>query len=1531
MTAYSYKTKATEEKKANAGNVKLITIKGSHPLNNMDRPPYWNGSVAAAALLQHLQTQLSDPEKGPQTFSRMRNIYNEATVVGGRVSERLKSRQARAMNTLSQHDVEQTEEQLRLTTDIAQAQARIANKLLPEIMADGRPADAVIDAVDQITRRALRAVTADRSDQEVRLEPTNRVLNATESLVARLERINGNDHETDRQAVDALVTAVRSGNEEGIQSAVADIATRLRAENVIEGRPAGSNELDAQAIARNFTRLAEIDRNGADNMDQLDPNAWSNELLERLSAVEGIDHSDDASLVIGFSEMLQRMEEMLPRAVDRDEPITEIDEAIDPTEFAQTRDRLSSASGLSVQDNEEMDYQARSAIWTAMSMDEREFAATKIALSPLERVEAGMQMINATPPLINLPEAELGQGRFDVRMETVEEAVVMESMIQWAGKTREYPGAERSFEEIEGMKRVTMPSGKLGAMTLGIAVSANEASIERAKAQIAMFPTDMRLVLHAENANVAQELMDVRNQALEAAGIDRPFMDGSDATREFGGWTLEGNNDRILGSDGRDAQVMVAVSDVITAYNASNSFDVTSQSKARDVVTATAGALNTAQKAVEAASKAIEAAQDPKLVARRDELSAGLRDGTLQVTDRTAKEQLEKIEGEIKASVPAKLWKNLEERQTAAKLAYTTNKTAEKNQARIERQSRSQAYRSSTPGDHARAEITEGAFRRGILENVFVPASSTDQSVIKTAKGDLVEQKGMLAAQKASALLSGRPYEERQMSEAIGNGMGSTFDGRSNITATFVSGSNWFNPEKGSAKGMEALKARLDVLPKNGVLIIDSNEKNPVVKMVQDRAIKAAGDRAPKLIHATAWRVEERASAIDERGNEVSWSERETRLDLGTVLYNGKNAKGEDVKLGRPRQMDSDLRGAIVMVHGGGMMTTATYDAVMKEAAERKITGHALTAAQATRITGELMDRGVHGLTMPKVDTKKNNSAQSIAEEASIAHADQVMIGTDTGKDKNGDIKVSSDYHAARVTRMAADTGKLASIVDRDGNAIEIAAAREMSLPFAQSKADNTRNQIKDDLSASAASDYGQIILSAMPGVNTKSAAIMGGEFGTLGDIMDAAEKGTASAALPANLHPALANPGAWLGAVERGRTAQEQMDKFGMGVVSSTSPEYPASLEGTHKPIIYTVKDVDLSAPTMGLVIGGNARANEADIEAAKTAALEAKEKGWGVSIHLSGKASSDVAQAIADMPDGERPRVLLIGDGHPVTHSDPEVFKAIAAVCSKEGGGFATTTAPLPSRTATSEEMKNDTFEYIADRTSALRLHANLANAMLVVKTTGNDMELIGLRTAIEADKPIAVVAPERSSDPSLADIRFRGSEYSGNARLLQGGGAAEIMLENRHLAFQPNYIPDLVAQAESGYVRFEGSTAGKDQRQGRDEELDRNSVGTADRMTGVVQWGKAAWRAENGHVDKLIENIHAETDMVSSIRATDRDIAEMGRINDNRFLNVASRDNVREDIHEEFAAIQERGSSDVDMDIQQHYLNQRSGAGR
>src|SRR3546814_16753182 len=102
MTAYSFKTHATRDKIA-GDRTPLITIQHGHPLNNDHRAPFASGSTAARALLVHAKRQLSDPQRGPDYFNRLRNEFEQGTITGERVRRRLRHRQTNSTEGRAGH------------------------------------------------------------------------------------------------------------------------------------------------------------------------------------------------------------------------------------------------------------------------------------------------------------------------------------------------------------------------------------------------------------------------------------------------------------------------------------------------------------------------------------------------------------------------------------------------------------------------------------------------------------------------------------------------------------------------------------------------------------------------------------------------------------------------------------------------------------------------------------------------------------------------------------------------------------------------------------------------------------------------------------------------------------------------------------------------------------------------------------------------------------------------------------------------------------------------------------------------------------------------------------------------------------------------------------------------------------------------------------------------------------------------------------------------------------------------------------
>lgn len=1309
----------------------------------------------------------------------------------------------------------------------------------------------------------------------------------------------------------------------------AELATKLLPGVQADGRANDSVIDDVDRITRIALRSITDERVGsgltpegvptAVSAREFDQNAWSNELMDVLARSPDIDHSDDAGLVMRFGNALREFETHIPAAIPRPEELHEIEDALDPYSVAMTVDRLATARGENLEEmggeaREEITEQARTAVWRSMGMEEREFTATMIALSPTQRIDMGMQTINSTPPLIKLPEAELGQGRFDVRTSKVEKSSVYDRFIQMAGEMRTYPGPEAIAEALVEMRQSTISSGVLADRpTYALVVDGDANSVDDAIVKIREAPLDARLVIHTENDQVAERLVAARTEVMAAAGRDAGFTDGSDATREFGGWTLPGSNDRIIGSSPRDAEIVVAVSDEIIVYGASNEIDTTSLSAAAQKIVDTRSMVKTAEDDLKRADEAALASQDPKLVAAANEIRdnvAVIKDalgmGDASKGDEAALLAAEKslLAADLAAhkSGDVKLGKEVLRRETALTMSTRNLSKAEGHLERLNRQNKSHAFARATPGDIARAQIVEASFAHGKLRSAYAAG----------AEG-VVEVRGWEAERKASALLDGEDYATRSFRRALGAGAEARYNGRRQLLVTTIAGSNFFSEAKGAKKGIEALAARMSRLPKSGVVMTDNNDKNPVVQMI-------ASSGRP-VLHAVAWRVTDEENLIID-GRKTRTSDRETRLDLGVAVKKGKDSAGEETFVGYNRELVAkDVKGAAIIVHGGGQMTARTYEKVMAEAARRGKTSHALEPKDAVAIARALIAKGEYGIEIPKVADAK--LARAIGQEFIIDAPDQVIIGTDMGK----------DYHAAVLTRLASEAGTLASLIGKDGESIRIEDGRAHAMQYAKSIADNTREGLSDVMTLPSKGEYGQLILASLPGISSERAAKIGDTHDTLGDVMRSAQNGEASPELPRSLHHGLGLATSWSNAVKRADSIVDFSRDAKMDAIAATTPGYPQTLvDAGRTPMIYTLGEAVLDKPTVGLIVGSTTRINDADVDASLVVAREAAAKGWAVSMHMSGEGSAKIASAMAALPENERPAILLVGDGHPTAHGNPHVLNAVIDVV-QAGGGYATVTAPMPRDNSTQDQIRDDTFSYAADRRAALDFQGRQASAVVLVKSTGSDMEMITLKTAISADKPVGAISAVETNVPGLGDMRFRSSDYSANKRMVDGGGAIQVMLDGRHLAFQPNFIPDMTAQAQENYVPFEGSTAGQQKtsdRRGQEDEIDRSALETGSQISTTVDWGKAAFALQDGRgMGEFI--VQAEAGLIESIRATEHQRNQWALQRDAQFLDTSSRSGVSTEVREVFAEMAERGADDIDREAQQHFLNQRSGAGR
>src|SRR3546814_17141184 len=80
-----------------------------------------------------------------------------------------------------------------------------------------------------------------------------------------------------------------------------------------------------------------------------------------------------------------------------------------------------------------------------------------------------------------------------------------------------------------------------------------------------------------------------------------------------------------------------------------------------------------------------------------------------------------------------------------------------------------------------------------------------------------------------------------------------------------------------------------------------------------------------------------------------------------------------------------------------------------------------------------------------------------------------------------------------------------------------------------------------------------------------------------------------------------------WSNAMDRVELIEKSADKNGMDAITATSDAYPKNLlDAGRTDALYTMGDVDLNVPILGLIIGGNSKPSAADQNAALAIASE-------------------------------------------------------------------------------------------------------------------------------------------------------------------------------------------------------------------------------------------------------------------------------------------------------------------------------------
>lgn len=1563
MPAYSHTSYATREQKAGE-RTHVIKINHGHPLSNEGRPPYARGPLAARMLLTDLERRLVDPDKGPAVFNSAYQLYKRASEAGQRMNRQSNTRQQNAAAALAAGDVDLNSDQLQLMVDIQIGYQKIGDILLrevtsPEQAETQRIPDGVVgifDKIDHISRGAIRA---------------------------SIEQRDGNDN--------ALIT-------------------------------------------------------------------FQQQLIDRLNAVEEGNHTAD---VVELVHNIARLEASVKHYVQRDEIAYEIDDMLDPVEVAAARDRIAPfldaalnpveaaaltneiASSpafrnmtrkdaraavrqtLEAANNPNLSEEEREAerthaanmvaLW-ALDTNDAEFDANYVILTDRQRAELAIQMINSTPSLVRIPEVENGvRPFFDIVMGSIEEARVVETLIHWAGESRHYPGPEAVRDYMDSIKEISMPSGTVAERhTIGLAVNSSASSVQHAMAMISASTPDVRLLIHLDNPDanspIARQLLDARIARLAEFGQEPNFLDSSNATRQFGGWSLpdDGQSDYLLGATPRDAQIFVANADIVTAYVTPNDLNHASLREQINALEDAKAALIEEDKALAIVQARLLDSRNPELVAQAEALRALLENARSgQDSQPLSPAELDDLRSRYNeadfaadASSDPKLVALLERSMKARSTAYYKHEKAKEALKISEEKSVQDAFRTSAPGDLARAQIVDLAQQHGKLFQVYSDAPKDAESRILTAEGPgLIKIRNYVAQRDAQRLRSGDRLERANLRRL--------FHSQAGVDANVIVGSNFFSAQKGAAEGLAEMKARVEALPPTSIVMVyedpDLKFPNQVVDMISGL------DRTrDNVLHAVAWRISSEQRA-DIEGRKITLREKTTELDLGTTSkLVPSEIQGEKPKsVGSTRRWSySDLKGLTVVVHGGGSMDRATWNALQEFAKEQGRSAHAMSTAAVREAVLKIQETKPW-IKMP--DIANPALARAIAQEALIDYGTQVIVASDMGR----------DYNSATFIRLAAEADKLAAVIGKDGQPIDIAAAYDNALPYAKNIADNTRDTIKPLMEFETGSLLGQSTLTSISGITPSMAKAMSEDprFATLQAIQHRAQEGIVTPFFPKSLHHSLSLQTTWKNALDKAGEVRTSVERLGLQSLTPADEHYPAKIleTGRARPI-YAMGNGDLNKPTLALIVGGEKKPNTADLDAIRTIAAEAREKDWAVSLHMHGTASIETAKALAAMPEETRPDILLIGDGYPIAYRHPGIIEAVAEV-GKAGGGYVTPVAPIQTndrptaipleaalegrtdsalgqnllrafaseangeretrdnqivqlskaeieaitetyptlrdireaieggaetpaipagfKEAMSKEsnwkeavdIAQDTPEYAINRAAGIAFHAQQASAIAIVKASGADQEVLGLKAAIDAHRPIAVVAPSEGKDRSLDDLRFLSAGYSANARMLAGGDKLSVVLDSRGPAFIPNFVSDIgeemKARESVNRILFE---AGKTRLQQEDNRLDRSQVESGPALRQTIEWSQAAHPLPEG------QGTGAFLYAVEAGEARDLQVTEAMRVklsleNDRKYLDTSHRFHGRsteEQVHQMFSEITERSANDIEMEADHRIKN-------
>ncbi len=409
------------------------------------------------------------------------------------------------------------------------------------------------------------------------------------------------------------------------------------------------------------------------------------------------------------------------------------------------------------------------------------------------------------------------------------------------------------------------------------------------------------------------------------------------------------------------------------------------------------------------------------------------------------------------------------------------------------------------------------------------------------------------------------------------------------------------------------------------------------------------------------------------------------------------------------------------------------------------------------------------------------SQANYMLREAMIDNAARISLFLDFRK----------DYHSANLLRLAADSGRLARIVDAKGQAVDPAFALAATRSIALNPAEMEFRNVNQDLSLNTAA--GQLTLIKL-GLTPQNAAALAERFDDLGSLLDEARPdrahlGSLREFASPQTREALADLGKIAGAYRYGQDQIARAREFGADILTLRDRQYPHSLgAGVHNAPLYVAGHIGRQKlvalighddPALGLK-----PSEERRLEGVLQSLTEA---GYGILLEGRPGIAPKILETANRIPNAQTVVVLP----HPLQAiGDKALSTNIADMLDGQKGMVLTAQG----------------FGRDANRSLAHGLIAQACAGAILVQAPMGDRSLGTFKLALESAKPVAVMSPDQAG----------GHGSSANAYLLgRDHGAMTIETETRAPATLTGTIarieenPHKKARSSDGLIRQSAGT--------------------------------------------------------------------------------------------------------------------------